>query len=110
MASLSDQISWWVEDEDFLQPILKQVLENKKLNFIFLLMNDSHSQIGQRKLLLFCLEATLLNQIDEKLKNNSALKKILKVEPSPKNLHFKYYSTNTHISRKHLQPLLHEAI
>lgn len=110
IAALSDQVSWWMGDEDFLQPILKQVLENKKLNFIFLLMNDSHSLLGQRKLLLFCLQPILLNQIDEKLRRTSALKEILKVEPSSQNLPFKYYTTHIPISRKHLQPLIHDAI
>lgn len=110
ISALSDQVSWWIGDEDFLQPILKQVLENKKIDFIFLLMHDSQSTIGQRKLLLFSLQVNLLNQIDEKLRKNSALKEILKVEPFSRNLQFKYYSTHTPISRKLLQPLLHEAI
>lgn len=109
IASLPNTVSWWMEDEQMLVPIIEKFADDRKLAFLIVLMANPEPQGPKRKLIIYSPSPRLLEAFKTYMQEDKTLKELLVLRPSSHDKRMAYYTAEPFIARKQLQPLFHFA-
>jgi exopolyphosphatase len=109
IASLPTTVSWWIEDEQMLMPIIEKFAADRKLAFLIILMANQEPYGPKRKLIVYSPSVRLLEAFKVYVQEDGSLKELLVPGPISHDKRMAYYTAESFIARKQLQPLFHFA-
>ncbi len=107
ISSIPASTSWWTEDEQWLLPVLEKFASDRQLAFLILLMANPDPDSPKRKIILYSFSPSLIDSLKRYLKEDANLKEVLIPGPDSQDKRMAYYTAQSPIARKQLQPLFH---